>query len=383
MSEIKSTRDFLLILLVIYYSQGSLYAQGSLISKVALALVLGISVFYFIKTLVFTTNKGSFYIAWSLLLILNTLGYIFTGVLGNPDHFSMFKGIMMASLPFYPFYYFSKKNVLQSSHLIRFFIVMLPITILQFFLNAQQILSERVTDNTDLVNNVAYSFVALIPFVFLFKRKKIIAVSAILILIFFIIQGAKRGALISGAIGLLFFVYLQLRMVNKKKRFRGYLFVVIAAISMSYYAYTTFQNNQFLISRVQSIGEGDGSGRLIIYANIINNWYNGGFLNHLFGFGFAASLELSGIGNFAHNDWLELLSNFGILGVCIYFYLFSSAARFTFISNWKIDKKVMFLTIILIWFFITLVSMSYTNPSSYIQAILLAYLVGSESKILD
>ena len=383
MSEIKSIRDFLLILFVIYYSQGYLYAQGSLISQISLVLILSISGFYLIKTIVLTNNKNSFYRAWSLLLILNILGFILTGNLSDSNHFTMFKGIMMASLPFYPFYYFAQRNVLHSSHLIRFFIVMLPITILQYFLNAQNILSERVSGNTDLVNNVAYSFVALIPFVFLFKRKKIIAVGAMLVLIFFIIQGAKRGALITGAIGLLFFVYLQLRTVNKKKRVRGYLFVSLATIAMGYYAYTTFENNQYLVSRVQSIGDGDTSGRLIIYANIISNWYNGGFLNQLFGFGFAASLELSGIGNFAHNDWLELLSNFGLLGVAIYFYLFYSAIKFIRVSDWEIEKKIMLLTIVFIWFFITLVSMSYTSSNSYIQAILLAYLVGSKSRNLE
>ena len=383
MSEIKSIRDFLLILFVIYYSQGYLYPKGSLISQGALGLILAISLFYFIKTIVLTNNKNLFYKAWSLLVILNIIGFILTGTLSNPDHFSMFKGIMMSLLPFYPFYYFSQQNTLKPIHLIRFFIFMLPITILQYFFNAESILSERVSGNTDLVNNVSYSFVALIPFVFFIKRKKIIASGLMLVLIFFIIQGAKRGALIAGAIGLFYYIFYQFRTVSKKNKVRSYFLITLILIGMGYYAYTTFESNQYLISRLETIGDPDGSsGRLIIYTNILSSWYNGSFINHLLGFGFAASLDLSGLYNFAHNDWLELLSNFGLLGVVVYIFLFYSALKFTRTSNWGTDKKILMLAIISMWFFITLVSMAYTSSNFYIQAIIMAYLVGNESKKL-
>src|SRR5690606_33853948 len=109
-----------------------------------------------------------------------------------------------------PFYYFAKKGIVSSKHLVTFFLFMLPITISQFYWNENQILAERVSSRTDLVNNVAYSFVALIPFVFLFKERKLLSIIAFILLSFFVIQGAKRGALITAGIGGIFFVYFHL-----------------------------------------------------------------------------------------------------------------------------------------------------------------------------
>src|SRR5690606_9470669 len=128
-------------------------------------------------------------------------------------HIGMFKGVLITLLLFYPFYYFSHKERLTSKQLIHFFLVMLPVTISQFYFNESQILTERISNRTEVVNNVAYFFVALIPFVFLI-RGRIFSAVAIILLLFFIIQGAKRGALIAGGIGMILFVYYRLKSVD-------------------------------------------------------------------------------------------------------------------------------------------------------------------------
>lgn len=381
----KYIRNLLFFLFVLYYSQGTLYAAGSIIAKSALAVILLVSGFYFIKTLAQRNNKNFFYNAWTVLLLLNIVGFVFTADFGHPNHVSMFKGILTRSLTFYPFYYFAQKGLLKSKHLIYFFIILLPVTIFQYFFNANQILLERLTDNTDLVNNIAYSFVALIPFVFLFKEKKVYSIGAMALLMFFIIQGGKRGALIAGVIGLMFFIYYQLKTIDKRHRYRSYLLVLIGALGLGYFAYDVFQNNEFLIARMQKLGEAGGSsGRDIIYMNLFKAWFNSDSLFHLlFGYGFASSLYLSGTGNFAHNDWLELLSNFGLLGALIYALLFYAAIKYIRNKSWDIDKRILLLTIVSIWFFSTLVSMSYTSMNGYIQSMFLAYLIGSKSRSLE
>ena len=385
MKKIKYIRNLLFLLFVIYYAQGSLYAQGSIIAKASLALVLVISGFYCIKTLLDRKKKNFFYKAWTALLLLNIVGFVFTANFGESHHVSMLKGILVTSLSFYPFYYFAQRGLLKSKHLLIFFLVMIPITILQYFFNANQILLERLSDSTELVNNIAYSFVALIPFVFLFKEKKVYSIASMALLMFFIIQGGKRGALIAGVIGLLFFIYYQLKTIDKRHRYRSYLLVLIGVLGLGYFAYDVFQNNEFLIARMQKLGEAGGSsGRDIIYMNLFNAWFNSDSLFHLlFGYGFAASLYLSGTGNFAHNDWLELLSNFGLLGALIYALLFYAAIKYIRNKSWDIDKRLLLLTIVSIWFFSTLVSMSYTSMNGYIQSVFLAYLIGSNSKTIE
>lgn len=372
------TRNLLLILFVVYYAQGSLYAQGTIISQAALALIMVISIFYCLKTLYLKNNKNTFYKVWAVLLALNVIGFVFTSDMSNPLGVTMFRGVLMASLPFFPFYYFAQKGILRAKHLKWFFLIMLPITILQYQYSAARILAEQVYDNTDIVNNTAYAFVGLIPFVFLFKRK-LFAIGFVLILTYFIIQGAKRGALLCGAIGLLCFIYYQMRTIPKKNKFKSYFIALVVLMGLSYYIYDLLNHNQYLLERMQGLEKGSYSGRDVIYENIFNAWNNNStsYINLLFGFGFAASLRYSGSGHFAHNDWLELLSNFGLLGVCIYLAVFYIAVKYVRFADWKLNKRLMMLTIILIWLLTTVFSMAYTASGGYVKAILLAYLVGS------
>lgn len=379
MKILQSTRNFLFLLLAFLLLYKSIYSEGSFVSKITIALILAISGFFFIKTLLQKNNKNLFYKSWTALFLLNFFGFIFSADFSSQPHIGMFMKILMTSLTFYPFYYFSGKGILTSKHLLWFFVIILPITILQYYFNASQILSERLSGNEDLVNNISYSFVTLIPFVFLFKKNKIISMSSMFVLVFFIIQGAKRGALVTGAIGFVVFIYFSLRTIEKKHRFKSYILFFVALTTMSYFAYFLYIQNEFLISRIQGFGFDSSSGRDIIYTNIFNSWLNSNnWVNIFFGFGFASSLILSGTGNYAHNDWLELLSNFGLLGVSIYAVLFVSTAKYLKYPNWDAAKQFMLLAILLIWGAQTLFSMSYASETGYLKSMLLAYLIGEQ-----
>ncbi len=382
---IKSTyiRDFIFLLLGLYYAQGTLYAKGTSFSKALYIIIIVISFFYFIKTLLLKNTKTLFYNIWTILFLLNFFGFMFTGINSNPYHISMFKGVLLTLMIFYPFYFFSYQNILKIKNLTSFLLLMIPLFILQYYLNAEQILDERVSNKLDVVNNASYLFVGLIPYVLLLKQKKIVATVIMLILIFFIIQSSKRGALFSGVIGLLFFVFFQLRTIEKKNRFKSYLYLSAAIIGISYFTFNVFKNNEYLTLRLENILEGESSGRDTIYFNLFYNWVQSdNFINLIFGFGFAASIQLSNTGNFAHNDWLELLSNFGLFGVTIYFILFMAALKKVMSPNWIIEKRIILLVIVLIMLMNTLVYRFYSAGDGFLYSIMLAYLIGSKNKEL-
>src|SRR5699024_6219047 len=142
--------------------------QGSIIAQAALGLIYLISGNYFIKTLLQKKNKSFFFKIWTALLILNIVGFVFTA--DYTKHLGMFKGVLMSLLTFYPFYYLAQNGYLKRKHLVQFFVVMLPLTIGIFYFNRNAILTEATSDNIEVVNNIAYSFVGLIPFVFLIQQ---------------------------------------------------------------------------------------------------------------------------------------------------------------------------------------------------------------------
>lgn len=369
----------LLSLFIIYFTQGFLYERGSSLSQSVLFLILGISGFYFILTVFLREKKDMFFNAWTALLLLNIIGFFLSGDISNPSHFSKLKSIFVSLLTFYPFYYFTRKNILQKKHLIYFLIVMLPIAIMQFILKREQILLDRSDNNENVVSNVAYVFANLIPFVF-FIRKRILSFVIMFILVFFTIQGAKRGAIITAGTGLIIYAYYQMQIVRKKNHIVNYAFTFITVSILIYFTYKVFQSNEYLITRLENMAGGNVSKRDTIYTNIMSGWFNSNnIINLIFGFGFASSLKLSGIGLFAHNDWLELLSNFGLIGIFIYLWVFYAAYRLIRNPYWTKEEKILMITVVIMWFLTTLFSMGYTSVNGYLRAMVLAYLIGNEN----
>lgn len=375
-------REFLFLIFALYLSQGLIYPSGSFFSQICLALILLISGVYFVKSLLLPGKTSMFFIAWTIFLLVNILGFLITADFSLDNHNQMFKAILGCMLPFYPFYYFANKDELKAPQLVRFFLVMLLIIIFQFFRLRNMILLDRYSDNLDVVNNESYDFVNLIPFVFLIKKKKIISGVLMGLLLFFIIQGSKRGAIIAGVLGLLGYFYYLLKTIEKKNRIRGYIVAIIVLFGISAFGLKIYLSNEFLIDRMTSLSEGNTSGRNFIYETIFNAWYNSESVwNYLTGFGFASSLKITG-DSYAHSDWLELLSNFGLIGIGAYMLLFYSATKQCLNKYWMEDKRTLMLTITMIWFSTSLISMWYMSIANFTQAILLGYLAGNKEKSL-
>ena len=373
------SRNFLLLLFVVYFSQELLYSEGSLISKVSLLFIILISFFYFVNSLILKDKKQSFYIVWTFLLVLNVIGFIITGNFDEAQ-VSMFKNTIVCSLTFYPFFYYGKRGFIKEKHFMWFFSVMLLIVILQFYKTSTTLMFEQSREN--VVNNIAYMFVLLIPFVFLIRRSKLISGVIFGVIMLYIIMANKRGALITGIVGMLFYVYYQLRTIKKHNRFKGYIVFTLLFASLIYFAYQNYMSNEYMLMRMQQLSEGNTSYRTENYTNIINTWVNSkSIVNLLFGFGFAASLQITGI-HFAHNDWVELLSNFGLLGVVIYFSLFFAAFKYVKNISFDKEKKILLLAILAMWFMTTLYSMWYTSLNASLNVMLLGYLFGSKDKLL-
>src|SRR5690554_2205892 len=373
----KALRNSLLLLLGLYFAQGAFYPTGSVIAKLFLLFILLISSFYFIKSLLEKrVRKGIFYYAWGALLLVIIFGFFLEGNFGG-IYLAQYRNILTGLLPFFPFYYFASRGHLTDKHLRYFSLIMLPIFIASFFSSRNDLISQSVNNTENVVTNTTYLFVALIPYVFLWGKQKFIAIAGMLLLLFFIIQGAKRGALIVALMGCLVFVYYLLSSVEPKKRVQSFLVALVGIGLLSMYVYDFYISNEFLINRMQKISD-SGSGRDFIYLNLLNNWYeSNSIINYLFGFGFVSTIKYSGSGLLAHNDWLELLTNFGLIGVSIYFLVFYAAVRFIYDSSVQKEYKLIMLAIVLIWFFQTLFSMYYTSSQTAFTSILLGYLFGS------
>lgn len=368
-------RNLLLIALPLYFSQGGILDVGSLFPKIILVLSLIISIYYFFLILSTKILKNKFYKVWTFFIILNILSFVFSG---NYAFISLMRSIFLTFIVFYPFYYFSHIGILKPKHLIIFLLLMLPVTILNFVFNKQAILSERISDRETVVNNVSYVFVGLLPFIFLFK-KKIYGVLVALLMFFFIIQGAKRGALAAAGLVFIMYIFYWLRTI-KSNKFRNYSISLIGLSVLMYYGYESIIKNEFLIDRINDMLSGNSSGRDVIYSKTFNWWLGSdSYIELIFGGGFANSVTVSG-GSYAHNDWLELLVDQGLIGVIAYLLLFIYGFFAFRKLKWTNSNKFLLITILSVWFLISLYSIWYPAINTFTYSILIGYIFGSREE---
>ena len=155
---------------------------------------------------------------------------------------------------------------------------------------------------------------------------------------------------------------------NKKNVFKiSVLIIAVAAIAV--WAKDLVLSDDYLLRRYEQTLEGNTSGRDIIYSTMWNMWSGtDNIVNLLFGYGYNGTFLYSPMHKFAHNDWLEILVDFGFLGALFYAAIFISFARLYF----RLDRgyaRLACIAIVSIWFMKTLYSMGFTDEMLALMAI--------------
>ena len=133
--------------------------------------------------------------------------------------------------------------------------------------------------------------------------------------------------------------------------------------------------------RISQTFEGDSSGRDALYNTFLNHFLQEqNPFRFLFGYGANGTILLGG--NYAHNDWLEIITNQGILGFVIHLVYWV-----TLIVFWKKIKRnpQAFMAIglfIIVYLFSSFFSMSY-NCVTRCAAMILGYYLATYEMVPD
>ena len=384
MIKLKHICLFYLFLIILFYLQGVIYEGGTIISKVVGITILLISLFYLFKTLLSNSiKKNSFYWGWFVFFILHItmISFAKLSIFGEFNDYSYGNAIniFLVSLSFFPIYYFSQKEIDLENYFIKFMMVMIPVSVLRFYISEKNIIAEKMIDNLDVldvVNNQSYLFIYLFSFIYFIKNKNIFLILFFFIINFMTFQGAKRGAIISLILADIIYYFNYISSYKGKHK----LYVFLSSLSVLFFliniVYYYVSNNSFIMDRFSESG---GSGRDTIYSNILSSWYGSeSIFNFIFGYGYNSSINHSGSGHLAHNDWLELIINYGFLGFIIYFLLFTRCFLLIFYNNIPKNNRYMLITVLAVWLVSSMVSMNYMNNNSILQSILLAYIFSNK-----
>lgn len=364
----------------LYNLQGTLYETGSILSRVLLGILLIVSLYYYALV------SFTFYIPKSLKL-LSVLIAIWTvygvfrllfgggtgGIIDAAQPFEYIKAIYISLLPIYVFYYFSRKGIITEKYLFWWFFAFLIVALSDYYENKQrelEFLAQIGSSREEITNNAGYIILSLFPLLSLFQKKPVVQYSILGVCMWLILMGFKRGAIIAAIICAVWMIYQSLKEESKikKKSYRriftrvlltvGIIFVAIYAVQY------VMQTSDFFVLRLDATREGDSSNRDYLYGMMYNYLVNEqNAFTLLFGNGADATLRIFSV--YAHNDWLEIAVDNGLIVVLLYLFYWISLIKL-FINGKKPSMPAMMLGMfVIIYLFKTMFSMSYNSIPMY------------------
>lgn len=366
----------LLFLLILYHSQG-VFSGIDLIGPVILIIILGISFFYLLKMLNSRYGLSHLQKVWLFFIILTTTYFVFYNNYTLEYNYGIARQTLLNFLPFFPFYYFASKGILTRNMLLIFLLVMGPILMIDYTQSLASLRLERDKDN--VVDNSIYALVGLLPFTLLF-RKKILSFLAIVILGYFMIQSAKRAAIIAGAITFLVFS-IEFLFTSKSKykivSLLGFtLFLVVGLYAGMYF----YEQNEFAVERMTQMTRvvNEGEARNFLIEMTLNGWLNtDSFFRYIFGVGFDATRYLTHNFHISHNDWMEILSGYGLLGLVVFSSIFYLLVKKVFSEEGIRDKRMCLILFILLALLISGTSRWYWSSFAYMNCLFLPYILAT------
>ena len=372
--------DLFIIVWVLYYLQGVLYSSGGAISTGLLGINLLVSIYCAIKIWQMPNNPP--YIKGLNLLVLMFSIYGFALILMNPStiHYSMsgmkmasynyIKSIYLSILPIYAFYYFSLKGYLTTERLRWWAVVFCISCVVSYYYNMQQALEKLLLSAEETTNNAGYLFLSLIPIWVLFRKKPLLQYAGLAFCMAFILMGMKRGAIAIGGVAVLYLIWQIIKNTRGKQRFIVILLTAVLAVAGVYFVIDMMSSSDYFLQRLEATKEGNSSGRDSIYSFFWTYFTEkADVLHYLFGRGGNGTLEI--YGKVAHNDWLEIAVNQGILGIIVYAVYWKQ-----FYSTWRqstnIEAKTILALVGIIYFAKTIFSMSY-GDMTYVCTSVLGY----------
>lgn len=221
-------------------------------------------------------------------------------------------------LPIYVSFVFTKTGQI-TERVIRFWVFPFIVFAMIEYYGTQSYLLATNTIQQEFTNNTGYVFLSILPAIFIGFRKLWIRYILTMFILLYVISSMKRGAILISIISLIYITISGLKN-------RGILFKFIAlgcSILLFYGVYEYFQymfeNSEMFNLRMQETLEGNSSSRDKIAGVLSDYLINDATIwSLLFGIGADGTLKISW--NFAHNDWLEIMVDMGLIGIIVYMY---------------------------------------------------------------
>ena len=365
-----------------YRLHGTLYPSGAFYSQLVLLLLVFWS-FYHFTIILFQKNKTFFfkslivltcmYIVYGLFLFL-TDGMVVHGKSAiNPPTYLYIETYLLSLLPIFSFYYFTKSGKIDISIMNVLVPIFILVSITEFYRSQaemmQLILEKRKVLVDEITNNGGYIVASVLPTLLVYRNKKIIQYSCLVICAIFVLISMKRGAILISMLSILFILNDSLKHSKRVHKILTFSLIAIMAIILICAFNSLLSSSDYFFERLQATKDGDTSSRDELYGEFIYFFINdANIFQQFIGIGANGTLKISF--NYAHNDWLETLINQGIIGILIFISFWRNFFRETHASYLSEQSRYVVLTVFFFGITKTFFSMSIGEMTTYTNCVL-------------
>lgn len=358
--------------------RGEEKAERPIVQLVAGASLVGMLVynFYYLGKRPQLWKFFGFLKVWLVFVIVGVAYFLFSFI-GFPSEYASInlRSVIILIYILTTIYFFY--NATLNRHLVGKTLTIL-IVVLMFNGIAEVVMAlnnKQLKLGVEVVNTSAgYIFLMLLPILMHRYRKQNFWMFA-LCLVLTLFSGKRGAVVVFGMI--IIYALKNFKRVFKNFKFdwRAIIFLGVLLVGGLYFLESAYDSLMYRMVTIENEERGTiGSGRDVIWKTLIFFWADGSLFNQIFGFGFYASPKIEG--HVAHNDFIEYLVDFGLVGFTLWSYLL---ARF-YKNIKRLKKHDNYLFTLLFFCFVVLFGrglFSGTNRTdSIVLSISLGYLLG-------
>lgn len=269
--------------------------------------------------------------------------------------------LLTSMLSSVPIYVFANRGWIGDKEMKVVFFVLLVSCIYAYYGSLHFQLQQAAmagSKRTDFTITCVYSFLSILPLIALFKKKILLQFALMCIIFIYCVLGAKRGPAVLAGISSFFIIFSMFKQSGIWKRVIILSIALICFVGLYELISFKMESSSYFSLRVEQTLQGETSGREE-YARNVLDYYLNNTSNKEFLFGIGAQGTLSVNSSYAHNDWLGILLEQGILG-CLLYLLYWIGFVVSWLKSWRNSECFLVLgLLILIGFGKTLISMYY------------------------
>lgn len=350
---------------ILYSAQGSLYPSGSIIAKIAVLLSILFSVLFFFRVIhIYKLNQ--FMRGWTYLSLIFLLygglhllfGEVYeivvyskgVGVVNvmSVSQFEYLKYIIPSLLPMYFFYHYRRVGAYDDKFIYTLFIVYLIVAVFTFMSTML-----KVSTTFDITNNAGYLFLYILPLLYYCPKYRYVF---FVILYVFMILSVKRGVILTGVLCLP--LVLPALINGKMNKMATIMILFFGIITIYFIGDYIYNSNDYLQTRITNTLEGKIGGREDLFDNGINYIFSQSITTFIIGNGADSTVPI--LGNYSHNDWIEIAICQGVIGIIIYFNYWIQSLRLIIKQKKRGLEYLPFAMMMMISFVVSFFSQSYT-----------------------